>query len=113
VTLNAPIGSSLQLRSGPVDGVDVFHLIATEESDSTVFSRTSVRFIFARHELEDGALFPVNSSGFTQFFQIRYGLAAEDNDVRQLAALPEPSSAALLCSRVNRWPCQRSRRKCR
>lgn len=94
VSFDGLIDLTIELGYDPEDFVGAFPIIVNDGSDLTVFNGPNARF---RHQgvlLEDGMQFLVTSNSFSQVFEIRYGLTAEDNDVR-LIVIPEPSAAFL------------------
>ncbi|MGV3532326.1 MAG: hypothetical protein ACO1QR_08135 [Chthoniobacteraceae bacterium] len=61
-------------------------------TDPTLQANAAARFVYNGNVLEEGEAFLVNQGGFSQFFEMRYGLTSDDNDIR-LLAVPEPGSA--------------------
>lgn len=94
VSFDRLIELTIELGYDPEDFVGAFPIIVNDGSDLTVLNGPNARFSYKGHVLEDGSQFLVESNSFSQIFEMRYGLTAEDNDVR-LVVIPEPSAAVL------------------
>jgi autotransporter-associated beta strand protein len=90
VTLRGSTPLTLRLQFDPTEG-DIFRIIENDGVDPVTLTG---RFSYAGNVLEDGEHFIATTGSISQEFEIRYGLTADDNDVR-LIATPEPSIGLL------------------
>jgi fibronectin-binding autotransporter adhesin len=88
VAFSANTPFTLSLGFDPVDGVDIFTIVANDLSDGV--NTTSGLFSFGGNPLAEGAIF--TASG--QDFAISY-VGGDGNDI-VLAAVPEPATTAIL-----------------
>jgi hypothetical protein len=91
VTLGGSIDLTLRLQFDPNEG-DNFRIIENDGVDPVALAGG---FSYSGNMLEDGEHFTATTGSISQEFEIRYGLTADDNDVRLIATTPEPSIGLL------------------
>jgi autotransporter-associated beta strand protein len=111
VSFDGFVELSIELGYDPEDFVGSFPIIVNDGSDLTTFNGVDAGFFYDGQKLEDGTQFLVENNSFSQKLEIRYGLNADDNDVR-LIVVPEPSAVFMVSLGLLFLGLRRSYRTC-